>query len=440
MDTSEFLVFDHLQKNMTDGVFIIGYDGHIRMENNVAAGMIDVKDGALSGKTIMNLIEADSKNDTFFECILDAIYQKKAVQDIVPFYRESGTSYLRLTASPLRDRKDDIAVIVMFQDVTRLEELNRENESLNKQLLEFINRLVRVLIGAIDRRSHYNANHTRSMVGYATRYLEYLDRSGRGLSKEKWAPLIASVWMHDIGKLVIPLEVMDKPTRLAGRENDIKTKIDISILSEKLRIFENPDDESVRRDAEEHIKSLKEAMDYILDINSRGFVDDAVIERINELSELKCINISGELIPLLDDYELEALTVRRGTLTKDERKIIESHVIHTYDLLQELKFEGIYKDVPKWAGKHHEYLDGSGYPNGLKGDEITWETRILTIIDIYDALTAEDRPYKPPIPPERAFNILKEMSAEGKIDSEILNDFYESKAWIVHDSEKKDEL
>ena len=146
---------------------------------------------------------------------------------------------------------------------------------------------------------------------------------------------------------------------------------------------------------------------------------------------MKCLAANDEMVPLLDDYEKEALMIRKGTLTASERSVIESHVSQTYEMLKEMDLEGEFKDVPEWAGNHHELLDGTGYPRGLKGDEISWETRLLTIIDIYDALTAEDRPYKPPMPPEKAFAILESLKNEGKLDGEILKDFYESKAWVV---------
>ncbi len=121
--------------------------------------------------------------------------------------------------------------------------------------------------------------------------------------------------------------------------------------------------------------------------------------------------------------------MQRGTLTADERKIIESHVSWTGTLLSKVEFRGDYKPVPKWAAGHHELLDGSGYPDHLTGDAIPWETRLLTIIDVYDALTAEDRPYKPPLPPEKAFAILSDMAEHGKIDRQILESFRESEAW-----------
>jgi HD-GYP domain-containing protein (c-di-GMP phosphodiesterase class II) len=108
---------------------------------------------------------------------------------------------------------------------------------------------------------------------------------------------------------------------------------------------------------------------------------------------------------------------------------MQSHVTYTYRMLQKMHFEGIYKNVPGWAGGHHELLDGTGYPNHLTAKDIPKEVRFLTIIDVYDALTADDRPYKPPMPPEKAFGILDSMAEEGKIDKEILQMFKESNAW-----------
>ena len=94
-----------------------------------------------------------------------------------------------------------------------------------------------------------------------------------------------------------------------------------------------------------------------------------------------------------------------------------------------MEFVGEYKKVPEWASEHHECLDGSGYPDGLKGNEIPWEARLLSVIDIFDALTADDRPYKPPMTPEKAFGILKDLAEHGKLDKEIVKSFYESNAW-----------
>nr|MCR5672106.1 HD domain-containing protein [Lachnospiraceae bacterium] len=124
-----------------------------------------------------------------------------------------------------------------------------------------------------------------------------------------------------------------------------------------------------------------------------------------------------------------AITVQKGTLTAEERNKIEEHVTFTARMLEKMSFGGTYEKVPFWAGSHHEFINGTGYPNHLSGDQLPRETRLLTIIDIYDALTAEDRPYKPPMPSEKAFAILTDMTKEGKIDPEVLAMFKESGAW-----------
>ncbi len=192
-------------------------------------------------------------------------------------------------------------------------------------------------------------------------------------------------------------------------------------------MLENPEE---TEDALEMISKLENASELILRVNKLGFLDDETYQKVIDVSKLKCLDSTGRKIPILDDYELESLCVRRGTLTDAERKVIQSHASYTRELLSQMEFDGIYENVPKWASQHHEYLDGTGYPDGIKAEDISWEVRILTIIDVYDALTADDRPYKPPVPPEKAFAILRSMADEGKIDKDILEEFIESNAWV----------
>ncbi|MBO4863672.1 MAG: HD domain-containing protein [Eubacterium sp.] len=450
---SDRIAFEHLLENTTDGFFVVGYDGHIRMENSLALKILGMSDDTLYGKTLVDCISKNGKNDEFFGCIIDAVYKKEKISRVVPFIKDDKTANLRLVVSPLRDRMDDISAIVMFSDITELSELGAKNDLLMRKLMEFVDRFVKVMIGAIDARSHYNANHTKSMVAYAERYLDYLNEMGRGFEPEQRNPFLSSVWMHDVGKLVIPLRIMDKPTRLGDKEKDVRHRVEVAILCEKLRIAErkavtdseiekarnNPgaavdislEDYSDVAEESTRIKLLEEALEFILDVNQRGYMDKESCSRIMEYADIKCLTPSGETVPLLNEYEREALTIERGTLTKTERDIMQSHVIKSYEMLRQMEFEGPYKDVPEWAGKHHELLDGSGYPEGISADDIPRETRILTILDIYDALTAEDRPYKPPLSSEKAFDILRDMAKEGKIDSVILEDFIASNAWKV---------
>ncbi len=429
------VLFEELLENMTDGIFLVGYDGHVRMENSIAAGILEVKDNTLYGKTLVELISEDSRNDEFYECITRAVFTHERVNDIVTFYSNDGEKQLRLVVSPLRDREENIAALIMFSDVTDLTEMSRKNEYLNKKLVEFVDRFIEVMIGAVDKKSHFNATHTEKMVEYVTKYLDYLQEQGRGIDEENKLPFLASVWMHDVGKIVIPYRILEKQSRLGGKEKDIKHKVEVGVLCDKLKIMEmssglNTEEAVMEKDRlTDHIKELESAYEFIISINEKGFIDDETREKVLEISKLKCVTASGDTIDLLDDYEKEALLIKRGNLTEEERRIVNSHAKETYEMLKKMNFVGRYVNVPEWAGRHHEYLDGSGYPDGLKAEDISWETRVLTIVDIYDALTADDRPYKPPMSPEKAFSILDEMRDAGKIDGEVLEDFKESGAW-----------
>jgi HD-GYP domain-containing protein (c-di-GMP phosphodiesterase class II) len=134
--------------------------------------------------------------------------------------------------------------------------------------------------------------------------------------------------------------------------------------------------------------------------------------------------------PYLEPEEILSLTVARGTLTETERKIIESHVIHTYDFLSTIPWTRDLMDIPELARSHHEKLDGSGYPAHLLADDIPPQTRMMTISDIYDALTAKDRPYKPAVPTTKAIEILEEDAGKGRIDRDLLDLFIEAKVFL----------
>ena len=419
-------LFANFIENTTDGIFVIGYDGTIRMDNSVASEILGLEDDLLYGKTMVELITRDERNDQFFECIIESVYNKQKISKVTLFHRGDKKLYLRLVVSPLRDRLEDIAAVVMFSDITELVILADKNHNLNERLLKVLNNFVTTMIDAVDTRSPYNATHTKKMVKYATAYIEYLEKKGENLPENEKMNIVSSVWLHDLGKLVIPLEVLDKPSRLADKEEDVFHRIEVAILCERIRILENSDEGD---EAREKIKKLEEVSEFIKKINVAGFIDDETIEKVKEIADIQCIDSKGEIKPLLNDYEREALMIQKGTLTDDERKIVQSHVVHTSEMLKKMEFEGDFAEIPEWAGMHHEYLDGTGYPNGIKGDEIPWQVRFITIIDIYDALTADDRPYKPPMTPEKAFGILRSMCNEGKLDRDILEDFIASEAW-----------
>ncbi len=302
------------------------------------------------------------------------------------------------------------------------------NHQLAQEVTDTLHSFVEVMVDAIDARSSYNANHTRSMVKYAGKFLDWLKETGDDwkFTDESRDAYLMSIWLHDIGKLVVPLEVLDKPDRLGNFKAGIKSRVEIACLMEKVDFLEHP---GKIEECMGKIETIKHAYEVIEKANISGFLPDERIEELKSFADIKCKNAEGEEIPLLTEKEVEAITVRKGTLTDSERKVVQSHVVYTKRMLDKMHFKGIYKEVPFWSGSHHEFLNGMGYPNNLKAEELPNESRLLTIIDVYDALTAEDRPYKPPMPPEKAFEILTSMRDDGQIDGDLLNKFIESEAW-----------
>ena len=154
-----------------------------------------------------------------------------------------------------------------------------------------------------------------------------------------------------------------------------------------------------------------------------------VLARLRELAGFTYLDGGGVEQPFLTQDELLALEVPRGSLTQDERKQIQSHVDHTINFLRAIPWGRELRRVPSIAAAHHEMLDGSGYPTNLRGEAIAIESRMLTIADIFDALTASDRPYKAAVPAQRALGILESDVRAGKCDPELFRIFVEAEIW-----------
>lgn len=302
------------------------------------------------------------------------------------------------------------------------------NMNYSKQIEDMLDSFVKVMSAAVDERSPYNANHSRNMVKYADKFIDWLNGNEElewKFDEQKKRIFLMSVWLHDIGKLVIPSEVMDKPDRLGAHKKDVDFRLEkIGLISEIEHLAGKLDDAAF----EEKMAKLEEVKALVEKVNSSGFLPDDLMAQVEALAELRYMD-KGEETPWFTDAELYNLKIRKGTLTDEERKAMQSHVVITNKLLEQVSFEGDYKQVVGWASSHHELLNGRGYPKGLSEEDIPSEVRLLTILDVYDALTAEDRPYKPPMPREKALAILDDMAKYHEVDSQVLAWFKESGAW-----------
>ncbi|MDP7631235.1 MAG: HD domain-containing phosphohydrolase, partial [SAR324 cluster bacterium] len=176
---------------------------------------------------------------------------------------------------------------------------------------------------------------------------------------------------------------------------------------------------------------LDEQLKFIIRCNEPTVLAQGGFEKLQEIEQLRFAHPSGGEVPYLNAGELHSLLVPKGSLNEQDRVEIESHVTHTYNFLRIIPWSANLIQVPEIAYAHHEKLNGSGYPRKLNGEEIPLQAKMMTISDIYDALTAWDRPYKKAMPAERAFNILGFEAKDGHIDTDLLEIFIDAKLYML---------
>lgn len=293
-------------------------------------------------------------------------------------------------------------------------------EELKAQLRSF----VEAFATAVDERTPYNGTHTRKVAEYVSLLANHMNEKheqgecSEYFDEEHIEKIVLMALLHDIGKMIVPLSVMNRATRLEDQMNYIEMRFQL------LKSYYEVDwlRQRITEDSyKSYIKDLDEELEFIHRINTIDFLDDASLEHVVTLAQKTYVTSEGEIIPYINSLEADYLMIRKGTLTAHDRVQMENHVAMTEKILSKVHLNKNYDVVAKWALAHHEFLDGSGYPNHLTAKDLDIETRMLTVADIYDALTACDRPYKKPIPVEKAFQILRSMAEEGKIELRLVD-------------------
>lgn len=291
-----------------------------------------------------------------------------------------------------------------------------------KEIKDMLYSMVSTLTTAIDERSPFNANHSKNVAKYAGELIDYINsqyemgKTTLHFSEERREQIVMAAMLHDIGKLVTPLEIMNKPTRLGDGLSAVLDRFDLFLAWLKIDYYEK---RVTKEYCDERTAYLKEVIDTIVKINSASYVDDQLLDWIEKISKEEYTDQTGRVFPFITYDEKENLSIRKGTLTAQERQVMEQHVVITSKLLAQIHFGEHFSDVPLLAGAHHEFLDGTGYPNKLNSETMPYDARILVILDIFDSLIS-DRPYKKSMPVASAMMILKDMAAEGKIDQELV--------------------
>lgn len=333
----------------------------------------------------------------------------------------------------------DLAESPILPALSKIAANTLSNALFAQEIKDLFSSFVNVMTQAIDERSPYNSNHTRNVVDYCGSFANYL--SGvfpKGheyhFNETRREQLIMSAYLHDIGKIITPLDIMDKPDRLGSDLGGVQYRLEIKKYQCEVAFLRG---EISQEAYQESLSEIQGAAQLIESVNSASFLSENQLEEVQKLENLTFTNEFGKIVPLFTEQNITALKIQKGTLTEDERKIMQAHVSMTERLLEKMNFDKYYKGVSNWARSHHEFLDGTGYPHGISGDQVSTETRILTLMDIFDALTASDRPYKKPIPAKQALVVLQGMAKDGKLNGELVELFIASGQWKRKEEEQE---
>ena len=297
-----------------------------------------------------------------------------------------------------------------------------ENGLLNKEIQDLFESFVSASIIAVESRDPTTGGHSRRVSELTVAIANLINITNEGpladlhFSQQQLKVITYAGLLHDFGKIGIPEKVLVKAKKLYIDE--------MSIIKTRLRLYEynqfvNSNDYSTEN-AQKITAEVEELRKAINQANEPGFLPPEVADKLKTANETEINFLDGETEKVLSDEEYTKLVYSRGSLSAEEYEIMKSHVEHSYNFLSKIVWPAGLQDIPRIARAHHEKLDGSGYPLGLKGDEIPIEAQIMCIADIFDALTSSDRPYKQKMPIERALQILKAEASQGKINKDIL--------------------
>jgi len=322
-----------------------------------------------------------------------------------------------------------------------------ENVLLYEEVKGLFDSFVKAAVTAIESRDPTTSGHSERVAELTVGLARAVNKADQGqyrqvqFSDDTLTQIQYAALLHDFGKVGVRENILVKAKKLYEHERElilqrfqlIKRGYKIEGLESKVRYLTEASREQVAaqlagidKSFEDRVAELDDIIKFVLAANEPTVLEQGGFERIAEIAGMAYRDEEGAQLPFLTCDEAGCLQIKRGSLTESERVEINSHVVHTYNFLNRIPWSRTLRDVPEIAGAHHEKLDGSGYPRRLKGDQIPVPARMMAISDIYDALTASDRPYKKAMPAEKALDILSSDVKRGQLDQDLFDVFVQS--------------
>jgi HD-GYP domain-containing protein (c-di-GMP phosphodiesterase class II) len=340
------------------------------------------------------------------------------------------------------------------------------NRQLISQLEKLFESFIQLINVAIDEKSPYTGGHCERVPVLTMMLAEAVNETRAGpladfsmSDKDRYELKIAGL-LHDCGKVTTPVHVVDKSTKLQTlydrihlvdtRFEVLKRDAQIAMLKAKLALRDGRDaraEAALEEDLGRHLQQIESDRAFLRQSNIGSELmkpeDQERVKRIG--TGYRWIDVGGKAVNFLSEDELENLSIRAGTLTQSERETINYHIVATIKMLEQLPWPKHLKNVPEYAGGHHERMDGKGYPKGLTRDEMSVQARVMGIADIFEALTARDRPYKRGKTLSESLEILGKFKLNGHIDPDLFDVFVQQKVYLKYaekflDPEQVDEV
>jgi HD-GYP domain-containing protein (c-di-GMP phosphodiesterase class II) len=339
------------------------------------------------------------------------------------------------------------------------------NHNLIEGLKNLFEAFIELIADAIDEKSPYTGGHCRRVPELTMMLADAAARMDRGplkdfsMSEKDVYELRIASWLHDCGKVTTPESVMDKPTKLSTifdrihlveqRFELLKQQQEIAMLRRQIEAMREGlecDAAALEAQFRQQVAQWESDLAFLKNANLGGeYMAEADLQRVRDIAAYRIVDKAGEEVPFLSEDEVYNLSITRGTLTAEERAIINNHIVVTINMLESLPYPKDLKRVPEYAGGHHERMDGKGYPRGLTREQMSIPARVMGIADIFEALTSRDRPYKKAKTLTESLHILGQMKLDHHIDPDLFDIFIHEKIYLRYaekflDPEQIDEV